>query len=156
MGIEPFLLGSSLRMVMSQRLARRICENCKEERQISETIKNNILESIKDIAPEELKKYKIDLSQGVRVFQGKGCDACNGTGLKGRVAIYEVVPINEPMRNIIAEKNGEESLLVQESNKQRIVTMKQDGVLKILKGFTTIEEIERITEGNITLEEENI
>ncbi|MFZ5982174.1 MAG: GspE/PulE family protein, partial [Patescibacteria group bacterium] len=156
MGIEPFLLASSLRMVMSQRLARRICEHCKEEREISDRIKENLLEAIKDVSPEELKKYGLDLSQGPKVFQGRGCERCNGTGLKGRIAIYEVVPINDAIKNIISEKNGEEGLLVQERSRSRIITMKQDGIMKIMKGMTTIEEVERVTEGNITLEEENI
>jgi len=154
MGIEPFLLGSSLRMVMAQRLARKICEDCKEERKISERVKNNLLKAIENISKEELKKYDIDIENGIKVYQGKGCEKCNGTGLKGRIAIYEVVPIKDTMKNIISEKSGEESLLIKARDEAGIITMKQDGILKILKGFTTIEEIERVTEGNITLEEE--
>ena len=153
MGIEPFLLASSLRMVMSQRLARRICEHCKEEWEISDSIKNNLQKAIENIPQTELKKYKLDLEAGIKAYRGKGCERCNGTGLKGRVAIYEVVPINDRMKSIISEKNGEENLLIEEREKSAIITMKQDGILKILKGLTTIEEIERVTEGNITLEE---
>ena len=157
MGIEPFLLASSLRMVMSQRLARKICDHCKEERKVSDNIKHSLLEAIKNVPESELKKYGIDLNNGeIKVFQGKGCDVCNGTGLKGRVAIYEIVPITDMMKNIITEKNADEGLLVQERAKEGIVTMKQDGVLKIIKGLVTIEEIERITEGNISLEDELI
>lgn len=156
MGIEAFLLASSLRMVMSQRLARKICEDCREERKLSEAIKNRIKEALKGVSAEEFKKYDLDINADIRAFQGKGCEKCNGTGLKGRVAVYEVIPISESMKSIISEKEGEEGLLVAERQKLGILTMKQDGIMKILKGITTIEEIERITEGNIALEEESL
>jgi len=151
MGVEPFLLASSLRMVIAQRLVRRICENCREEIQISESIKNLVMEEIKNISPEEIKKYEIDLSTGLHFFKGRGCEKCGKSGLKGRVAVYEVIPISETMKNIIIEKDGNDSLLTQERNKEKIVTMKQDGILKLLKGMTTIEEVERVTEGSIRL-----
>lgn len=156
MGIEPFLLASSLRMVMSQRLARRICEDCKEEKIVSDKIKSKLKEIVKDVSHEELKKYNLESVENIKVYYGKGCEKCNGKGLKGRVAVYEVVPISALMRNLISEKDGDEPLLSAERNKAGIITMKQDGVLKILKGLATIEEIERVTEGNITLEEEDI
>jgi type IV pilus assembly protein PilB len=149
MGVESFLLASSLRMVIAQRLVRKICENCKEEIQISDLIKSRINEEIKNIPPEEIKKYELEPGSEMRFFKGKGCKKCNKTGLKGRVAVYEVIPITEPMRDIIIDKMGNESLLVQERDKERIITMKQDGILKILKGITTIEEVERVTEGGI-------
>jgi type IV pilus assembly protein PilB len=151
MGVEPFLLASSLRMVIAQRLVRKICENCREEIQISESIKNRVAEEIKNISPEELKKYEIDLNAGLHFFKGKGCKKCGNLGLKGRVAVYEVVPISEAMKEIIIEKKGNDSLLTQERDKEKIVTMKQDGLLKLLKGITTIEEVERVTEGSIGL-----
>jgi type II secretory ATPase GspE/PulE/Tfp pilus assembly ATPase PilB-like protein len=151
MGVEPFLLSSSLRMVIAQRLVRKICENCREEIQISEAIKNLVTEEIKNISPEEIKKYEIDLSSGLHFFKGKGCEKCGKTGLKGRIAVYEVVPISETMRDIIIEKNGNDTLLIQERDKEKIITMKQDGILKLLKGITTIEEVERVTEGSIGL-----
>lgn len=151
MGVEPFLLSSSLRMVIAQRLVRKICENCREEIQISEAIKNLVTEEIKNISPEEIKKYEIDLSSGLHFFKGKGCEKCGKTGLKGRMAVYEVVPISETMKDIIIEKNGNDTLLVQERDKEKIITMKQDGILKLLKGITTIEEVERVTEGSIGL-----
>lgn len=147
MGIEPFLLASSLRMVIAQRLVRKICENCREEIQISELIKNRVAEEIKDISPEEIKKYGIDLNAGLHFFRGKGCKKCGDSGLMGRVAVYEVIPIGEIMKDIIIEKKGSDALLTQERNKEKILTMKQDGILKLLKGITTIEEVERVTEG---------
>lgn len=155
MGIEPFLLSSSLRLVVAQRLVRKICEECKEEKKITESVKNQIAEEIKNISQEELQQYGLDLSQGLKFYHGKGCDACNGTGLRGRLAVYEVVPVTDAVRDIIVEKRGNENLIIAERDKAGILTMKQDGILKILKGLTTIEEIERVVEGKIGLAEED-
>ncbi|MFA7209723.1 MAG: GspE/PulE family protein [Parcubacteria group bacterium] len=155
MGIEPFLLSSSLRLVMAQRLVRRICENCKAEIEVSEVLKKQILKEIENISKGELGRYGVDLSEKISLFRGKGCDACNGTGLSGRMAIFEVVRVTDAMRTIIIEKRGSEILLTQERDKMGSLTIRQDGILKALKGITTFEEIERVTEGSITLEEEN-
>ncbi len=155
MGIEPFLLSSSLRMVIAQRLVRRICEKCKEEIQAPDSIKKIIAGEIAEISAEEFQKYKLDKNGEINFYRGKGCDACNGTGLKGRVAIYEVIPVTEKIKNIIVEKRGSEELIAKERDALGILTIKQDGILKILKGLTTIEEVERVTEGSITLAEEN-
>jgi len=156
MGIEPFLLTSSLRLVASQRLVRRICEKCKKEVKVPEKVANAIVEELKNVSETELKKYKIDLSSGPKFYHGEGCKECNGTGLKGRIAIYEVVPLNDEMKNIIIEKGANELLLEKEREKVGILTIKQDGLLKVLLGITTIEEIERVTEGSIGLSEEGL
>jgi type IV pilus assembly protein PilB len=91
----------------------------------------------------------------LKFYHGKGCEACNGTGLKGRVAIYEAVPITENIKNIIIEKGGSEELIKKERDAAGVLSIEQDGVLKILQGLTTIEEVERVTECNFTLVEEN-
>lgn len=155
MGIEPFLLSSSLRLVMAQRLVRRICEHCKEEVQMSESLKTKVMKEIENISKEELKKYDLDVSKDINFSRGKGCDECNGTGLKGRLAIFEAVRLTEAMKNVIIEKRGNEMLLNAERDKLGILTIRQDGILKALKGMTTIEEVERVTESRITLEEED-
>lgn len=156
MGIEPFLLSSSLRLVMAQRLVRKICDNCKVEVELSESTKKAIMKEIEKISKIELDKYGIDLSKKVAFFKGTGCDACNGTGLSGRLAIFEVVRITEAMRSIIIEKRGNESLLTDERDKLGYLTMRQDGILKAILGKTTIEEIERVTESHVSLDEETI
>ena len=156
MGIEPFLLSSSLRLVAAQRLVRKICEDCKEEKAIPESVRKQMAEEIRSVSPEELKKYGLDLSGGMKFYHGKGCDNCNNTGLKGRLAIYEVVPVTDAIRDIIIEKRGNENLIKIEREKMGILTIKQDGILKILQGQTTIEEIERVVEGKITPAEEDI
>lgn len=154
MGIEPFLLSSSLRIVAAQRLVRRICEKCKEKITVPQSIRNAIKKAVEGISETELKKYGVDLSE-INFYHGKGCDYCNGTGLKGRIAIFEAVPVNDNIKNIITEKKGSEELIKKERESMGLITIKQDGILKILLGLTTIEEIERVTEGNIELAEEN-
>jgi len=155
MGIEPFLLASSLRIVVAQRLVRKICDKCKEEKKVPELVKKSIEKGIADVSEDELKKYGIDRKEEIKFYHGKGCDACNGTGLRGRLAIYEAVPVNENMKNIIIEKRGSEEMIDKERIALGVLTIKQDGILKIIKGLTTIEEIDRVTEGNMALEEEN-
>lgn len=155
MGIEPFLLSSALRMVVAQRLVRKICDKCKTERKISDVIKNRIISTISGVSQEELKKYGLNSQDEFKFFYGKGCENCGGSGLKGRVAIYEVVPISDKIRDIIVEKNGNESLIKAERDKSNIVTINQDGILKALMGLTTIEEVERVTETSINTSEED-
>ncbi len=156
MGIEPFLISSSLRMVMAQRLVRKICDDCKEKETVPELVKKNIKEEVKKISEKELEKYGIDPDGEVVFYHGKGCEKCNGTGLKGRVAIYEAVPITEKMKSIITEKAGSEILITEERDRMGLLTMKQDGLLKALKGLTTLEEIERVTGGTFALAEEDV
>lgn len=145
MGIEPFLLSSSLRMVIAQRLVRKICADCKMEKKISDVVKARLLEEIKDVSESERKKLELDTNGKVVFYYGKGCDTCNGSGFKGRLAIYEVVYLNEGIKNLIVEKRGNEQLIVEESKKLGYLTIKQDGIVKVLKGMTTIEEVERVT-----------
>jgi len=140
---------------VAQRLVRKICEKCKEEKKVPESVRKIIEEAIGNISEEELKKYGIDRKNGIKFYHGKGCDACNGTGLRGRLAIYEAVPVNENIKNIIIEKRGNEDMINNERLNLGIITIKQDGILKIIKGLTTIEEIDRVTEGNMALEEDN-
>lgn len=156
MGIEPFLLASSLRIVVAQRLVRQVCSNCKKEKAIPDSVRKAIAAEMEKISASEMKKYGVDSNTELKFFQGAGCDVCNGTGIKGRVAIYEAILVNDNIRSIITEKGGGEDLLEKERERLGILTMKQDGILKVVKGLTTIEEIDRVTEGSITLEEENI
>lgn len=143
MGVEPFLIASSLRVVAAQRLVRRICDLCKEEMKITEAMKETIERSLAQI-PENQKK-EIDLSGKMRVFRGKGCPKCGGLGTKGRIGIFEVIDINEEIVNLMGDKVEEETLR-KAVRDQGMLTMKQDGILKVLKGLTTLEEIDRATE----------
>lgn len=155
MGIEPFLLSSSLRMVIAQRLVRRICSECKEEMEVPESVRERTASILSRITPEERLKYGLKEPDDIRFYHGKGCEACNGTGLKGRLAIYEVIPVTDNVKNIITEKQGNEELVRKERDAMGVVTIEEDGLLKAASGLTTIAEVERVTEARVTLDEPN-
>ena len=143
MGVEAFLISSSLRIIVGQRLVRKICPFCKEEAQMSEAMKATV-EKILSQIPEEDKK-DIDISKGIKIYKGKGCPKCGGSGAKGRIGIFEVFCLDSEVANLLGEKVEEDDLR-KVSKKQGMITMKQDGVLKVLGGETTMEEVERVTE----------
>ena len=118
-------------------------ELCKEVVKITEAIRNTIEKNLSQI-PENQKK-DLDLSGGIKIYKGKGCPKCGGTGMKGRVGIFEVFYIDDEIINLLGGKVEEEVLRKTVKN-QGMITMKQDGILKVLKGITTLEEIERATE----------
>jgi type IV pilus assembly protein PilB len=131
MGIQPFLVASSLLLILAQRLGRKICKACKEPYEGDE---------------ETLVPYgHVPTGQGKVTFhKGKGCPACNFTGMKGRVAIYEVMPISEELRDAIL-RNAPTAELREVAQSQGMRTLRQSGLLKVLDGTTTIEEVLRVT-----------
>jgi type IV pilus assembly protein PilB len=149
MGVEPFLIGSSVRVIAAQRLVRRICENCKQEQKIPPNILSKVNELLEKIPAEEVTRYGIDLSHGLTFYKGKGCDECGGLGLKGRVAIYEVIPIDDKLEEVIVTENGDVLALERAVRENGVLTIKQDGILKVLLGHTTLSELERVTEGSL-------
>ncbi|PEL13440.1 GspE/PulE family protein [Bacillus sp. AFS017336] len=129
MGVEPFLVASALNGVVSQRLCRRICKHCKEEREIS------------------VREQEIFKARGInieRVFYGKGCPVCQLTGYRGRLAIQEVLAISEEMRRIMVN-NEPVSKLVEVAQSNKTTFLIDDGLQKVKEGLTTTEEILRIT-----------
>lgn len=148
MGIESFLLSSSLQVVAAQRLVRRICLDCKEEIEVPPSVKEYIQKQIENLPKEEVQKYGIDLSGGTHVYKGKGCESCGNSGYKGRIAVAEALEIDKELKEIITEHNGSETHVHEYANKHGMITMKQDGILKVLLGLTTFEEVERVTEGS--------
>ena len=151
MNVESFLLAYSLRITAAQRLVRKICENCKEEIKISPVVSEKVKESLKDIPRNEIEKYGVDLSKELKFYEGKGCEACSNMGYKGRIAIFEVLESNESIQQIISEGENMEPRIRKEAEKQGMITLKQDGLLKVLKGLTSLSEVERITEGSMTV-----
>jgi type IV pilus assembly protein PilB len=148
MGIESFLLASSLRVVAAQRLVRRICKNCKRKVKVSDSITEYIRKQLENLPKEEIQKYGVDPAAEIQLHEGKGCEECQNTGFKGRIAIFEALEIDSDMREIISEKNGAESSVQEYADKQGMIKIKQDGLLKVLLGLTTLSEVERVTEGS--------
>ena len=131
MGIEPFLISSATNLILAQRLARKICKDCKEEIHVPPQALIEI-----GIPPEEAKTFKC--------FHGKGCATCNGTGCKGRIALYEVMPMTEGLKELVL--NGASSAeLKRGAIKEGMKSLRMSGITKIKEGITTIEEVVRAT-----------
>jgi len=128
-GAEPFLINSSLTGVVSQRLVRIICKDCKEEAE-----------------PEEWVKSRMKDHKGIKFFKGKGCKNCNNTGYRGRIAIHELLELDEPLRRLIAQDAGWEELRKQ-AIASGMIAMKEDGFAKVNQGITSIEEVLRVGVG---------
>jgi type IV pilus assembly protein PilB len=131
MGIEPFNVASAVNLIVAQRLVRRICKDCKEEHQY---------------APEELKALGGDTKEfaGITFYKGKGCDMCNGTGYKGRAGLYEVMALSGELRRMIL-KGASTSELSEQAVQEGMLTLRMDGLVKIKKGITTLEEVVKET-----------
>src|SRR5208282_2017940 len=131
MGIEPFLVATSVNLICAQRLVRRICVNCKEELEVPEQA---LIDA--GYSPEEAKKTKI--------YHGKGCSTCNKGGYKGRTGLYEVMEINDELRELILV--GASALeLKKKAIEQGMLTLRRSGLIKSALGQTTLEEVIRET-----------
>ena len=131
MGIEPFLVATSVNLICAQRLVRRICQNCKVELEVPEQA---LIDA--GYTPEEAKKTKI--------YHGKGCNACNKSGYKGRTGLYEVMEINDELRELILV--GASALeLKKKAVEQGMITLRRSGLIKVALGQTTMEEVVRET-----------
>ncbi len=131
MGIEPFLVASAVNLITAQRLGRRVCPECKEVEEVS---KQSLLEA--GVSPEEVDDYVC--------YRGKGCATCNNTGYKGRVGIYQVMPMFEEIRELVlAGANTAE--IKRESMRLGVKTMRQSALSKLKEGVTSFEEVLRST-----------
>ncbi len=131
MGIEPFLVSSSSNLILAQRLARKICSECKEE---VEAPVNAFVEA--GMTEEDAKKIKC--------FKGEGCSTCNGTGYKGRIAFYEVMPFTETIKELVLN-GANTSDLKRAMINDGVKTLRMSGLTMIAKGVTTLEEVLRVT-----------
>jgi len=143
MGIKPFLIPPAINALVSQRLVRGLCEKCKEQITPTEEIKALIMNEIKDISPSILKE--LNIPSPLKIYTAKGCSSCSEEGLVGRLAINEILKMTENLGEATM-KNPTEKELNEEARKQDMVTLKQDGVIKVIQGYTTIEEVLRATE----------
>jgi len=140
MGLEPYLVASSLMMVQAQRLVRRLCPNCRVARSVSG--EDWLL----------LESNPSDFSNIKQVYVAEGCDQCMGTGYIGRVAIYEMTRISDAMRNLIHNGQGLPAMRRLAKN-ERMVTLRHDGARHVAAGVTTIDEVLRVsTEDMVEIE----
>jgi type IV pilus assembly protein PilB len=144
MGAEPFLLISSLNCVVGQRVLRRVCQTCGQHEDITAEVEKDMMETLGPIYEMIKDKWKKDGKQ-LQLPKIVGCEKCNNTGYLGRVAIYEVMPITEKISKLILSKSGA-SAIQKEAMDEGMLTMKQDGYVKVLEGVTTIEEVIRVAQ----------
>jgi type IV pilus assembly protein PilB len=139
LGVNPKIISSAINIAMAQRLVRKICQDCKKELPLEGEDKktvDKVLESISD-------KSIIDGLQTDHYYHGVGCDKCNGLGYRGRIGIFEAIIIDENIEKIIQE-NPSEREISKVSKSQNIPDMTQDGVIKVLQGVTSLEELRRV------------
>ncbi|HMB25794.1 MAG TPA: GspE/PulE family protein [Patescibacteria group bacterium] len=143
MKVEPFLLASTLNLIIAQRLSRRICSKCKESFELPEETAEKVRNHLESLPAGALPK-EIDLEKKLIGYRGKGCSACKGTGYSGRIVLAEVLPINNKMRELVA--NGFPSKKVREViDKMGLISLLQDGIIKSLQGITSLEEVFRVS-----------
>jgi type II secretory ATPase GspE/PulE/Tfp pilus assembly ATPase PilB-like protein len=135
MDVEPFLLASTLELIIAQRLARKICEHCRYSISLSKI-------EIAEKHPEAARFF----ADGQNTFyQGKGCDVCNHTGYKGRTAVYEFIKITPEIENLMIKHPSKQEILAL-VKQQGFISMFEDGLLKVRQGTTTLDELLRVVE----------
>lgn len=138
MGLEPYLISASLIAVMAQRLVRRICPDCKVSQPLSESIK---------------KRFGLEkLGKEIVLYKGKGCDFCKGTGYKGRIGIFEIMLIDDEIREMIVEIRPIAEIR-EKAHQKGMRLLFEDGLEKVLKGITTLDEVSRVCEERVELKE---
>ncbi len=142
MQVAPFLLPSSLNIMLAQRLVRRLCLKCKKPEIASPELQALIRSEIDKMAPEV--KATIKLQEPFQIYKAPGCDACKGKGTKGRIGLYEVMKMTRELEDIIVS-GPTEGKIKDESRRQGMVTLRQDGIIKVLEGSISIEEVIRET-----------
>jgi len=132
MGVAPFNIASSVNLITAQRLARKLCTHCRRP---------------EDIPPEALLRagfLEEDLDGSWQPFGPIGCDHCKGTGYKGRIGVYEVMPITDDMRQLIM-RNGNSLDIAEQAQREGVRNLRQSGLIKVKSGITSLEEIEAVT-----------
>ncbi|MEM0231616.1 MAG: GspE/PulE family protein [Candidatus Methanomethyliaceae archaeon] len=141
LGIERFLLPPTIKLIIAQRLVKKLCDNCKKEIEPPDEIKKVIKEEINKIDEKIKERY---IPKEIKIFHPNGCEKCDYKGYMGRIGIFEVILATEEIQNAIYE--GKSELEIEELLKnQSFVNLRGDGIIKALNGLTTIEEVIKIT-----------
>jgi type IV pilus assembly protein PilB len=135
MGVEPFLVASSLIMSSAQRLMRKICDNCKEEMEVPQDVLDRLM-----MHPKELKGKGAN-----KFYKGRGCARCSDTGYYGRIAILETLLIDDPIRTMIMRKASSDQIKEYAVKEKHMLTLRDNALENCLRGITTLEEALRVT-----------
>ena len=149
LGVNPKILVSALSLSIAQRLVRKLCQFCKKENTPSEAetkVMKLVLDSMK-AEGKDLSKYNIKSDIPLKIFSPVGCDKCNKIGYKGRMGIFEAIKTSEAIEKIMPE-NPSEREIKKVASTQGILSMRQDGIVKILNGITSIEEVQSVVDLN--------
>lgn len=147
--VNPKIMVSALSLSIAQRLVRKLCVHCKKEREQTEEEKNTmkvVTDSIKEEG-KDLSNYHIDINQPFKIYSPVGCEKCNMTGYKGRMGIFEAILTDEAIEKIMPE-NPSEREIKRIAKKQGILSMRQDGIVKIINGITSFEEVQSVVDLN--------
>lgn len=147
LGVNPKILSSALSIAIGQRLVRKLCQSCKQERPATEEEKNVIQTVLKNAqeSGKDLKAYGIENIEDVHLYTAPGCEVCNGIGYKGRLGIFEAVLADEAIQTAMGNYPSETEIRAI-AKKQGILDMKEDGIIKALKGITSLEEVKHVVD----------
>lgn len=137
MEIEPFLVASTINVIIAQRLVRKVCENCRVSKSLS------MEEVTQDISRGVIEKY-FGQEKKLTVYEGKGCEVCHHTGYDGRTGIFEVLKISPEIRKLITHRESSD-IIKEKAIEEGMTTMFEDGIRKVANGITTLAEIRRVT-----------
>jgi len=140
--VQPFLIPSTLTLIIAQRLVRKLCDKCKKKVKPKREIKTLLLKEMQSLSKEAKKDIQTD---PLFIWQPQSCKHCNEQGFSGMVGLFEILKMNSDFAEIIL-KGVSEKQLEEEAKRQAMTTIRQDGILKVLKGITTIEEVLRVTQ----------
>jgi type IV pilus assembly protein PilB len=138
LGAKPTIIGPALSLVIAQRLVRRLCEHCKVPAEVTPKIKEEIKSFFGNLATRVDRNDYPD----IKLYKAVGCEECGTIGYKGRIAIFEFLPITDKIRDLIHKDTSEVEIKAETKRTHDIVTMQEDGILKIIQGITTFEEVE--------------
>ncbi len=133
MGVEPFLTASAVDCVLAQRLVRKLCDHCKEAYQPTDEMMRRL----------EFPEEAVDHWREIRLFRATGCSRCSGTGYRGRMGIYEVMPVTEAVERLIVERKSADEIW-RVAKAEGMTSLREDGLDRVLQGMTSIEEISRV------------
>jgi len=143
MGVEPFLLPPTLSLAIAQRLLRKLCVHCRKKVKTDKETQRAILKEIQNFPAIVKKDVKLDKT--IYIYKPAGCKRCNQTGYSGRIGLFEILEMTSRLEEIIL-KQPSESRIQEEAEAQGMITMKQDGMMKVLEGVTSLEEVLRVAE----------
>ncbi len=137
MKVEPFLVASTVTVIVAQRLVRQVCSNCKQAIKISS-------DALIQMFPPEVIKRNFASQKEITAYKGAGCKVCRGTGYFSRIGLFEVLEITESIRKLITDRTDSD-VIAKAAREGGIINMIDDGLAKVVKGLTTLEEVQRVT-----------